>query len=136
MNPFRLLSAFLVASTVFLATGAIILRAENLVPITLTYSTFVAIVIILSVAHYTWKEKFSAASIGIALAALSILLNTLQPAHTSAILHPFGTVAYTVLVMSDLAGFYLLPALYIVLYLVRYRKLRTFSALTQLQSTG
>lgn len=134
MNPFRMLSAFLVTSAIFLAIGAIILRIEDLVPLSLTYSTFVAIVIILAVAYYTWKEIFSAASTGVVLATVSILLNTFQPAHTSAILHPFGTVPYTILVMSDLAGFYLLPALYIILYLVRYRKLRTFSALTQLQS--
>ncbi len=136
MNPYRLLSAFLVASAVFLGFGALILRLENLVPITLTFSTFVAIVVILAVAHYTWKENFISASVGILLAVISILTNTLQPAHLSAILHPFGTASHTLLVISDVAGFYLLPAFYIVLYLARYRKLRTFSALTQLQSTG
>lgn len=136
MNPYRLLSAFLVASTVFLAAGAVILRLENLVPPTLTFSTFVAIVVILAVAHFTWKENFIAASLGIALAAVSILLNTFQPAHISAIMHPFGSIPYTTLVISDIAGFYALPALYIIIYLARYRKLRTFSVLTRLQSTG
>lgn len=136
MNPFRLLSSLLIASTVFLAIGAVILRIENLVPVTLTYSTFLVILGILAVAHFTWRENFITASLGAVLAVFSIVFNTMQPAHISAILHPFTSLEITVLVFSDVIGFYLLPAAYLLVYLVRYRKLRTFSALSKLQSTG
>lgn len=136
MNPFRVLSTFLVASTVFLALGAVILRVENLVPLPLTYTTSVVIVAILTVAFYTWKENFIAVTLGVILAIISIVFNTLQPAHISAILHPFGSITLTTLVITDVAGFYLFPALYVIVYLAAYRKLRTFSVLTQLQSTG
>lgn len=134
MNPFKLLSAFLVLSTVFLATGAIILRWQNLVPVTLTFTTFLVIIVILAVAHFTWKENFPAATFGVILAVVSIIFNSLQPQHIDAILHPFTSTQMTILVASDLAGFYALPVLYIGYYLGRYRKLRTFSALTKIQS--
>ncbi len=136
MNPFRLLSALLVASTVFLGIGALILRIENLVPPVLTFSTFVVILVILTVAHFTWHEKFLWASLGSILAVVSIIFNSLQPQHLSAILNPFTSASITALVVSDVMGFYLLPALYLLIYAFRYRKLRVFWALTRLQSSG
>lgn len=134
MNPYRFLSALLLLSAVFLATGAMILRFQDLVPLTLTYATFVVILLILTVAHFNWHENFSAALLGIVLAAVSIVFNLLQPAHTSAILHPFGTVIFEILVVSEVSGFFLLPAVYIIYFLARYRKLRTFSALSKIHS--
>lgn len=136
MNPYRSLSILLVASTVFLAIGAMILRIDNLVPPVLTFSTFVVILAILTVAHFTWRENFIWASLGSMLAVVSIIFNSMQPQHISAILNPFTSASFTLLVVSDVAGFYLLPALYLLIYILRYRKLRTFWALTRLQSTG
>ncbi len=136
MNPFRSLSTLLVVSTVFLAMGAAILRVENLVPPLLTFSTFVVILAILTVAHFTWKENFLWASVGVLLAAVSIVFNSLQPQHLAAIQNPFISVPFTILVISDIAGFYVMPVLYLTIYAKEYRKLRTFSALAKLQSSG
>lgn len=124
MKPYRTLSSLLLASTIFLALGGLILRLENLVPFTLTASTIAVILVIFLVAHFVCREKFLWTVAGLILALVSIIFNTTQPQHVDAILHPFVSVQFTVLVISDVMGFYILPAAYIALYAIYFRRLK------------
>ena len=124
MRTYRILSELLLSSNLFLALGALILRLENLVPSLLTISTIAVILLIFVVAHFVWKKSFTWATIGVILAAVSIVFNTLQPQHLDAIAHPFVSLSFTVLVASDILGFYILPISYLIVYLLRFKSLK------------
>lgn len=121
MKRSSILSATLVLSAVFLIIGGAILRLQDLVPLILTLTTVVTVAAILLVAHFVHRGKAAWIHIGAALAVLSIVFNSLQPAHTEAILHPLGSAAYTLLVVSDIIGFYALPVLYLIVYVLSFR---------------
>ena len=123
MNLFRALSTLMVLSAMFLAIGGLILRMENLVPVFLTFSTIGVVVAILAVAHFVNLGKHWAIHAGLILGFASIVFNLSQPSHTDAILHPVITAQFMALVVSEVLGFFLLPALYIIIYALKFRAL-------------
>ena len=123
MNVPRTMSVIMVLSAMFLAIGSLILRTENLVPVLLTFSTIGTIIIILVVAHFVNLGKAWAIHLGLILGIVSILFNLSQPSHINAILHPHMNSEFMVLVASEILGFFLLPAAYIIIYLVEFRKI-------------
>ncbi len=123
-SEYHALSALLVISAFFLCIGGILLRAYNLVPFYLSLSTVVVIFLIMVVAHFVWRGSFQWAFFGFTLAIISILSTLFQPAHIYVILHPIGTWWYTTLAMSELAGFIVTPAVYIILFLRFRRKIK------------
>ncbi len=123
MNVPRTMSIIMVLSAMFLAIGGLILRTENLVPVLLTFSTIGTIIIILVVAHFVNLGKAWAIHLGLILGIVSILFNLSQPSHINAILHPHMNYEFMVLVASEILGFFLLPAAYIIFYLVEFRKI-------------
>lgn len=100
----------------FLAIGGLVLRTDNLVPLSLTFSTIGTIIVILTVAHFINLGKTWAMHLGFVLGVISIVFNLFQPSHINAILHPVINVPFLVLVTSEIIGFFLLPAVYFVLY--------------------
>lgn len=111
----------MVLSAMFLAIGGLTLRLQNLVPLVLTFSTIGVIVMVLVVAHFVYQGKSWAFHTGIILALVSILFNLSQPSHINAILHPELTVTFMGLVVSEILGFFLLPAAYIVIYAIGFK---------------
>ncbi len=105
----------------FLAIGGLLLRMENLVPILLTFSTIGTIILILAVAHFVNLGKKWSIHAGLALGIISIIFNFSQPTHIDAILHPLMNAQFMVLVASEVLGFFLLPAAYIIIYISKYR---------------
>lgn len=110
------MSAAMVLSAMFLAIGGVILRTQNLVPLYLTFSTILTILVILAVAHFVNKGNRVAMHAGLVLGIISVLFNISQPSHTNAILHPTITAPFIVLVASEVLGFFVLPAVYFILY--------------------
>ena len=113
----------MVLSGMFLAIGGLILRLEDLVPLLLTFSTIAVIVVILAIAHFINLEKNWAIHLGLVLGIFSILFNLFQPSHINAIIHPVMSAPFLLLVASEILGFFLLPAAYILIYTVRFREI-------------
>lgn len=114
----------MVFSAIFLAIGGTILRTEDLVPLSLTFSTAGTIILILVVAHFVNLGKKLAMHLGVALGVISIVFNVSQPTHVNAILHPVLTIPFMVLVASEILGFFLLPALYFIFYALEMGRTR------------
>lgn len=117
------MSVIMVLSAVFLAMGGLILRTENLVPEILTYSTVGTIALILVIAYFINAGKPWATHVGLVLGIFSILFNLSQPSHTNAILHPVMTAPFLILVASEILGFFIFPAVFIIIYMVNFRKI-------------
>lgn len=128
MNAYRTLSSLLVLSAAFLVVGGLVLRLENLVPVSLTLSTAVTVAFILLVSHFVWRRSFPWIVVGAVLGVASIVFNSLQTAHLDAILHPFSSIYMTVLVFSEIMGFYLLPAAYLAVFGMKFSSLRAGSS--------
>lgn len=126
MNLFRWLSILLVCSAVSLIIGALILRVENLVPLELSFGTFLVVIVILTTAHFTWNENHKWAAFGVILAVVSIVFNSTEPQHIQALTHPFSSIPFLILVIADILGFYAFPSAYLILYVLNYRKNRNF----------
>lgn len=124
MNPYRMLSTILLMSTVFLMTGAIILRLENLVPPILTLGTIATIVVILVTAHFTWRNSFGWSAIGVVLAIVSIVFNSTEPQHLQAMKQAFSSTTFLILIIAEIMAFYVLPAIYLTIYGMSYSKLK------------
>ncbi len=113
----------MVLSAMFLAIGGLILRMEGLVPPILTFSTIAVIIVILAMAHFINLEKKWAIHLGLLLGIFSILFNLTQPSHINAIIHPVMSAPFLLLVASEILGFFLLPAVYILIYTVDFGKI-------------
>lgn len=124
MNLSKKLSSLLLLSAAFLVIGGTILRLEGLVPLTLTASTAAVVVLILVTAHFTWRGDFMWTTVGSVLAVVSIAFNASQPQHIQAVLNPFTSAPFLILVVSEIMGFFLLPAIYLILYAVNFKKLK------------
>lgn len=123
VNLHRTLSSLMVFSGLFLAIGGLILRMEDLVPPILTFSTIAAIVFILAIAHFINLEKKWAIHLGLLLGIFSILFNFSQPSHINAVFHPVMSAPFLLLVASEILGFFVLPAAYIIIYTINFRKI-------------
>ena len=121
---YHALSALFVISAFFLGIGGILLRVHSLVPIYLSITTVPVIFLIMVVAHFVWRGRYGWAFFGCILATVSILTTLVQPAHIYVILRPFGTWWYTLLAVSDLTGFIIAPAVYLILFLAKGKDIK------------
>lgn len=112
-------------SALSLTVGGISLRLGDLVPVTLTFLTISAIVILLIYAAYLLKTGSSKyTSIGVIFGIISFIVST-NSYHIHG-LSQFFTTHLIYLAVADttmILGFYLFPAIYIVIWVfTRYRR--------------
>lgn len=131
MKTGHTLSLLLVLSAVFLGIGGLLLHLYGLVPVSLTASTIAAILLILAVAYFAWKNSFAWITFGALLAIASMVFNSILPEHIDALLHPFVSPAMTIIVVAEVLGFYALPLAYLAIYGTRYRDLRMERTITR-----
>lgn len=114
------LATIVILDAADIALGGFILRYVSLVPISLTVLTYLAVVILLIDFYFITKGRKIAINAGVLLSLIAMAIST-NPAHIHA-LEEFGsTLPLTGADITMLIGFYLLPALYIVYWLVRVR---------------
>ncbi len=112
----------IILSALSLTIGGAALRLGHLVPPNLTYLTIVAIVVLSIYALYllmTESKKFT--FIGVILAAVSFAVSS-NSAHFEGLSNFFAS-HYIYLSIADITmilGFYLFPAIYIILWVYRY----------------
>lgn len=114
------LATIVILDAADVALGGFILRYVSLVPISLTVLTYLAVVILLIDFYFITKGRRIAINAGVLLSLIAMAIST-NPAHIHA-LEEFGsTLPLTGADITMLIGFYLLPALYIVYWLIRVR---------------
>ncbi len=114
------LATIVILDAADISVGGFILRYVSLVPLTLTVLTYLAVVILLIDSYFIIKMNRIAVNAGILLAIIAMAIST-NPAHIHA-LEEFGsTLPLTGADITMLIGFYLLPALYIIYWLIRVR---------------
>lgn len=124
------LATIVILDAADIALGGFILRYVSLVPISLTVLTYLAVVILLIDFYFITKGRRIAINAGVLLSLIAMAIST-NPAHIRA-LEEFGsTLPLTGADITMLIGFYLLPALYIVYWLVRVRGARYSHKATQ-----
>jgi hypothetical protein len=97
--------------------GAAILRFSGLVPLYLTYLTIVAAAIIFVDAYFVYKGSHAAKSMGILLGIIAMIVSS-NPAHFSALARFGSSPALSGADITMVLGFYLLPAVYIISYVL------------------
>lgn len=114
------LATIVILDAADISVGGFILRYVSLVPLTLTVLTYLAVVILFIDSYFIIKMNRIAVNAGILLAIIAMAIST-NPAHIHA-LEEFGsTLPLTGADITMLIGFYLLPALYIIYWLIRVR---------------
>ena len=114
------LATIVILDAADISVGGFILRYVSLVPLTLTVLTYLAVVILFIDSYFIIKMNRIAVNAGILLAIIAMAIST-NPSHIHA-LEEFGsTLPLTGADITMLIGFYLLPALYIIYWLIRVR---------------
>ncbi|OWP55551.1 MAG: hypothetical protein B2I17_09510 [Thermoplasmatales archaeon B_DKE] len=91
------------------------MRVADLVPLLLTYLTFIAAAIIFSESYFVYRENRKALFIGVILGIIAMVSSS-NPAHLYA-LEKFGsTLSLSLADITLVIGFYLLPVIYIAMY--------------------
>ncbi|QRF75108.1 hypothetical protein Thermo_00601 [Thermoplasmatales archaeon] len=120
----KLYTLLLVASAFTIIIGAVILRVAGLVPLSLTYLTFIAAAIVFSDSYFVYRENRKALSIGVILGIIA-MISASNPAHFNA-LEKFGsTLSLSLADITLVIGFYLLPMIYIAMY--AWSRIREYS---------
>ncbi|ARM75070.1 hypothetical protein [Acidianus manzaensis] len=108
----------LILSSISLVLGGILLIGH--VPYILTISTFVVVVILISLSFLILKGYKIAIHIGGLLGILAILSSSLSEAHLQALLQ-FGSSAYiSILDILMILGFYLFPIIYLYFWISQF----------------
>jgi len=115
----------IIGSIVSLAIGGVLLY--GLVPITLTFSTYIAVAILAVVAYFIEKGYANAVKVGAILAVISIIISASSPAHDKALLLFGSNNMITVLDVLMVLGFYAFPTIYLSTFLVNSIKRRNTS---------
>jgi hypothetical protein len=110
-------SLILAAAGLVILAGAAILRFSGLVPLYLSYLTIVAAVIIFVDAYYVYRGSHAAKAIGIPLGIIAMIVSS-NPAHFSALARFGSSPALSGADITMVLGFYLLPVVYIISYVV------------------
>lgn len=110
-------SLILAAADLVILAGAAILRFSGLVPLYLSYLTIVAAVIIFVDAYYVYRGSHAAKAIGIPLGIIAMIVSS-NPAHFSALARFGSSPALSGADITMVLGFYLLPVVYIISYVV------------------
>ena len=107
----------LAAAGLVILAGAAILRFSGLVPLYLSYLTIVAAVIIFVDAYYVYRGSHAAKAIGIPLGIIAMIVSS-NPAHFLALARFGSSPALSGADITMVLGFYLLPVVYIISYVV------------------
>ncbi len=110
-------SLILAAAGLVILAGAAILRFSGLVPLYLSYLTIVAAVIIFVDAYYVYRGSHAAKAIGIPLGIIAMIVSS-NPAHFLALARFGSSPALSGADITMVLGFYLLPVVYIISYVV------------------
>ena len=114
------LATIVILDAADISIGGFILRYVSLVPLILTGLTYLAVVILLMDFYFIIKGNRNAVNAGVILAIIAMAIST-NPAHIHALTEFGSTLPLTGADITMLIGFYLLPALYIVYWLIRVR---------------
>ncbi|MCE4608638.1 MAG: hypothetical protein F7B61_06765 [Caldisphaeraceae archaeon] len=115
----------IIGSIVSLAIGGVLLY--GLVPITLTFLTYIAVAILAVVAYFIEKGYAKAVKVGAILAIISIIISASSPAHDKALLMFGSNKMITILDVLMVLGFYAFPAIYLFAFLINGIKKRNAS---------
>jgi hypothetical protein len=114
------LAAIVILDAADVSVGGFILRYVSLVPLILTVLTYLAVLILLVDFYFILRMNKTAVNAGVVLSLIAMAIST-NSAHIHA-LEEFGsTLPLTGADITMLIGFYLLPALYIIYWLIRVR---------------
>ena len=120
----KILSALLFASALSLTLGGILLYIYAFVPPVLVETTFVAVVVLLTLAHFVSKGNMNSINVGTILGIVAPIMSYFTPAHVG-VLEQIGTGGLiSALGILQVLGFYLFPIAYVILRVVFHGKLR------------
>ncbi|MEM3670810.1 MAG: hypothetical protein QW767_03595 [Thermoprotei archaeon] len=120
-NVIIVLGSSMVASAFSLSIGGYLLYANSLVPPQLTALTAAAVVVALTLSYFVFHENTTAINVGTILGFAAIAFSASSSAHDKALAEFGGNPLITTLDLLQVFGFYVFPALYIVVRLVYYR---------------
>lgn len=119
----KVLSLLLLASALSLGVGGLLLYAYSLVPDILVATTAVAVIILLILSVFVWRQNMLSINISTALGLFAPILSYSTPAHVG-VLEQIGRGGLiSILGILQLAGFYIFPITYVVLRVIFSRKL-------------
>lgn len=110
----NLLFSYMAGSVLFVSVGALLLHVNSLVPVTLTYATTGAVIILAVDAAFVYRDSRLAINLGVVLSIAAILSSLASPAHLHAMTEIMGGGLISLLDILEILGFYLFPVLYIV----------------------
>ncbi|MEB2792531.1 MAG: hypothetical protein LRS41_00535 [Caldisphaeraceae archaeon] len=125
MSKIKTYTLSIIGSIVSLAIGGVLLY--GLVPITLTFLTYIAVAILAVVAYLIEKGYAKAVKVGAILAIISIIISASSPAHDKALLMFGSNKMITILDVLMVLGFYAFPAIYLFAFLINGIKKRNAS---------
>lgn len=108
------LAIFMWLSSIFVTAGAVLLRYYDLVPVSLTYLTSGAVVIVMITSIPVHRRNRFAINFGVILSAAAIISSASSLSHIEAMLRILDGGLITVLDILEILGFYLFPLLYLV----------------------
>ncbi|MEM0169287.1 MAG: hypothetical protein QXR57_03830 [Metallosphaera sp.] len=115
-------TALLIASSVCLSLGGYFLL--GVVPPVLSLTTYVVVVVLLTLSYLAWRGNQTAINTGLVLAVLAIISSTSSQAHLTALSEIDDNLRITLLDVLMILGFYLFPGIYIVVRLKEMLKRR------------
>ena len=117
------LSVFLIASAVSLGVGSYFLYVYSLVPMLLSETTIIAVVLLLVLSYFVAKRVLIAINIATVLGVIAPIMSALTPAHVNVLsqLLEGGLIAF--LGFLQLMGFYIFPITYIIVRIAMRRTL-------------
>ena len=116
------MGGLMVASAVSVSAGATILRIYSLVPFPLTYATIAALLILAVTAYYVFKGSGKAMNFALVLSVPAIISSLSSPSHLSAMADIYKGGIIALLDVLEILGFYLFPAIYIIMWAKDRRK--------------
>lgn len=116
-----ILAGLLLGSAFSLLLGGILLYAYSLAPLVIVSGGWVIAALLVGLSVYVHRSNRLAVNISTILGIISIVTSPLIPAHTGALLGFGSTLKITLLDTLQILGFYVFPALFIIL---RFAKLR------------
>ncbi len=117
-----ILAGLLLGSAISLLAGGLLLYIFSLAPLVTVSGGWVIAAILVALSVYVHRYNMWAINISTLLGVISIVISPLIPAHAGALLGFGSTPRITLLDTLQILGFYVFPAIFIVL---RFTKLKT-----------
>ena len=116
-REYLVMSSLMWASCFFLAVGSVLLTFYKLVPQSLTVATGVAVILVALTSIFVMRGRKWAVHLGALLGLLAILISSSSNAHRTALTQIGTNPTITSLDVLMIGGFYVFPAIYIIIWL-------------------